>query len=166
MFPLTKRSVLVIKLTNIKMKQSVDQHIEDFQELAEICGTPDREAYTLFLLSLPKEFKQDFSKEFRLGSPAGMKDAYEFARTCEISNQWNWNPQEKRSDKAYRTSSTITGRVSTSERKAANKKDPNNRNWGTAQKVEGKLYRQHDRCCKCGKGPWSDPQHPCLMKST
>ena len=154
------------KLMSFKMQGSMDSHIATFKDLIELCDTPTKEAYTFFFMSLPDKYKSKFSIRFPSTYPESIDEAYEYARVVENSLLWSATKNQK--DK--KEGSIAKGR--TSEKPAAHRevkkpytppteKDHNADSWGPAQRREGRMYKANDRCCKCGKKPWSDPNHPC-----
>lgn len=151
----------------LKMRGTIDKHVDEFTELIEICHTPTREAYAFFFISVSQYLKGKLSEEFPESDPVDMKEVYKCARKHEIAEKWATGKQDKpqhtpvpNEGKKYKGKPAITGN-GINDKSKGTVKDPNAANWGPAQKGEGRLYRDNDRCCKCGKKPWSDPSHPC-----
>lgn len=171
--PSNEKAKAQLKLMTFKMKSSIDKHIDDFTDLVEICETPTREAYSFFFMSVPQYLKGKLAEEFPESDPSQMRDVYKCARKHEIAEKWATGKQDghEKSDRAPSNAdktpkSTRAAPYGTNNSKGASSKttsakDPEALTWGPAQKGEGRLYRTHDRCCKCGKKPWSDPNHAC-----
>lgn len=157
--PSNERSKAQLSLMTLKMDGNIDAHIDKFTDLKEICDTPTKEAYLFFFMSMPHHLKGKLAADFPESNPKSMNDVYACARKHDIAEKWSNGTHEK----SKKTSSTKKSTANYSQASAAEARvlDPKSDCWGHAQKGEGRTYRDNDRCCKCGKGPWSDPNHPC-----
>lgn len=163
--PSNEKARAQLKLMTFKMRGTIDKHIEEFVDLIEICDTPTREAYAFFFMSVPQYLKGKLSEEFPESDPADISDVYKCARKHEIAEKWASGKQESNKQSSPNTNTEKNEKLRSSRPGNSGKpntgKDHNAESWGPAQKGEGRLYRDNDRCCKCGKKPWSDPNHPC-----
>lgn len=154
--------------------KKLEDFISKFEDLVIICGTPINEAYICFFNSLPRSMKGKFTEKFptsqpldRYGNP-NMQAALDYARTLELSMKMSGTSQKYQQDNKRfgggrrNKSANANGENNLENSEMANKdKDPDAVSWGPAKKGEGRLYRSSDRCCICGKKPFSDPNHPC-----
>lgn len=156
--PTNEKAKARISLMNLQMSTSMEKHIGNFTDLVELCETPVHKAYTFFFMSLPDNFKSEFAKKYPSSDPDNMQSVYDHARTIEMSQQRIKAPKIQEKEKTPYTKDKDSSGLSS---KTSPEKDPSSLTWGPAKRGEGRLYRDHDRCCKCGKAPWSDPEHPC-----
>jgi len=165
--PSNEKARAQLKLMTFKMRGTIDKHIEEFMELIETCSTPTREAYEFFFMSVSQYLKGKLSEEFPESDPSDMRDVYRCARKHEIAEKWASGKQEN--TKPHNNGSSSDNKVKADKNRVNNKdksrtqKDLKAECWGPALKGEGRMYREDDRCCKCGKKPWSDPTHPCRL---
>lgn len=154
--PSNEKAKAQLKLLTFKMRSSLDNHIEDFRELVEICNTPIREAYAFFFMSLPQYLKGKMAEEFPESDPCNMYEVFKCARKYEIAEKWasgsqntkkENNKQGPEKEAVHKDSNAMKGdrRVLKDEAES----------WGPAQKGEGRFFIKKDRCCKCGKPNWS-----------
>ncbi len=60
--PADEKARAKVRLMNLRISKSLEAHLSIFQDLVEICGTPLSEAYLFSYMSLPGNFKQEFTK--------------------------------------------------------------------------------------------------------
>lgn len=167
--PSIEKSQAKMALVSLRMNYTddVDKHIDKFEELMEISGTDMAEGYSYFFLTLPDSFKVDLTKFFEGEAPGDIHSAYKRVRTLGLTRTWtssgrkksdpNPNKDDKNND-PKNPDPKNTGKV-------PRELDPKDDTWGRAKnKAEAKIYSKHDRCFKCGKVGWSEPDHPCKKK--
>lgn len=167
--PANEKTRAVTKLWAFKMISKMDKHINEFIELVELAEASEKEAYNYFFNSLPGRFQKEFIEEFPTGDFKTMEDVYDIARKLAFSEEFLVKDKPRRGNVSQDKPTSINQHKESTNKSnfsvQQTKKDPNVLCWGPAKKGEGKIYRLHDRCCKCGKGPWSDPNHPCRLKA-
>ena len=172
--PSDERSRARMKLLTLQMKRSTEAHITLFQELVEMCSMPLSEMYLFFFMSLTGKFNEEFTKNFPTGEPQDIQLVYDFARTIDRSLQWGKSSEKGSSPHVSGSSGSALAQMpysvkSQNRGNGLNKaplasKDGNLLSWGPANQGEKNMYRQNDRCFKCGvKGFKSDT---CNCKKT
>lgn len=158
--PANEQNKAKLQLMNLKMKMTLEEHISYFQDLVLMSQTPASEMYHYFFMSLPNSYKEQFTKKFPSQTPDCIQDAYEFARTISLAATWR---QDKTNAEKEKHNEGSIARFSGSAKKTEKKtKDDTLETWGPCRSSgERQLYFNTDRCTKCGKKGWSDPDHPC-----
>lgn len=163
-----------VRLMEIKMKGSMDSHVSKFKKLIEITAVLENEEYIFFFMSLPGNFKQNFSEKYPAGVPPQkgcMRAVYDDARNWALALKWSEEdgtdtakslPKDKwRSEKPSKYHKESQTRK---DQKIFSSKDNSMESWGHAQSGEKLIYIKAGRCMECGKRGWSDLDHPCRKK--
>ena len=77
-----------VRLMEIKMRSSMDEHVSKFKRLVEITEVPENEEYIFFFMSLPGKYIQKMSEKYPSGMPpsdGGMTTVCEDARNWALS---------------------------------------------------------------------------------
>lgn len=156
--PSNEKAKAQLKLLTFKMRNNLEKHIEDFTDLIETCDTPTSEAYSFFFMSLPQYLEGKLSEAFPESDPDDIREVFKCARKFEMAENWATGkqdyPTEKKQSK-FLGKQTVPHNASLKDKKSTRTLDDSEPSWGPAQKGEGKIYREKDRCCKCGKTPWT-----------
>lgn len=164
--PANEKNIAKIRLMNLKMKSSVEEHISYFQDLVNISQTPQSELYHYFFMSLPSSYKELFTRQFPSQEPDDIHEAYELARTLSLAASWRTQGKTKIQDSDQKTG-TQKGSSSNKEQPNVAEKDEfykskDLKTWGPwPNSSEKHHYFKVGRCTKCGEKGWSDPDHPC-----
>lgn len=175
--PSTEKSQAKMSLVTLRMtaNEDVDKHIDRFENLMEVSNTDMKEAYNYFFLTLPDSFKVDLTKFFEGESPEDIHKVYRRVRTLGLTRAWTKSGSDKKEvQERDQGKPSQKGQKSNPKNNPGKKIDytprelkPEEEEWGKARnRNEAKEYSKHDRCFKCGKVGWSDPNHPCKKKKS
>ena len=146
----------------------MNKHIEKFEELMEVSETESSEAYNYFFLTLPDNHKADLTKFFEGSQPSDIYLAHKRIRTFIIADKWsnqkkeaNNKKKDHKSTQFYKTEGSNISDSKKHDKKEKRELAADAESWGPVQKGEVGKYIRADRCCKCGKKQYSDPNHPC-----
>ncbi len=103
-------------------------------------------------------------KRFPTGEPSTLSEVYEHARTLELAQEWFLSSQQPSSSTRFAVAAPSSRSKPSGVTQNQKEKDDDLESWGRARKGEGPLYKRKDRCMKCDKKAYSDPNHPCRQK--
>lgn len=167
--PPDEQSRAKVQLMELKMKGSMDKHVQKFESLIEVANVPTNEEYLLFFMSIPAKFKEKLSEKYPSGDPpteGGMSTVYTDLRNWAISMKWAETEKTVTRDTVLEHSRTRKHHRDNSNQHKWNTNEEDNtlESWGPVKTGEKLIYIKSDRCMDCGKKGWSQRDHPCRLK--